>query len=120
MVRVDYFKNLKKGIIVEPKGAFENNYLICFLFKKQFKDKGRKEILERLIELSKLKIDGNTQSYAHRRRKKHKSYKKCFVCKTNISNYQHHIILLKNGGYDNGINRIPICGGCHMIIHPWM
>jgi len=28
--------------------------------------------------------------------------------------------LIKNGGYDNGVNRICICNKCHDIIHEWM
>lgn len=118
-MRIDYFKRIRKGERIEPKTSFEENYFLCYLFKKTYKNKLCKEILEKLIELSKIKLIKNSQSYEKRREKSHKTNKWCFCCH-HPSKYQHHIILLKNGGFDSGINRIPICETCHKVIHPWL
>jgi len=116
--RVDYFKKIRKGKQIEPKTAFEKNYQLCWKFKKQFKNKSNQVKLSELIKLSTAKIN-NLIPYAKRRKKSHGIRKKCWVCGENAY-YQHHIIQLQNGGYDNGINRIPICEGCHSKIHPFM
>jgi 5-methylcytosine-specific restriction endonuclease McrA len=118
-MRVDYYKKLRKNKVEIPKSAFEKNYFIAYTFKEAYKIcKDKNILLRRLKDLAEIKIEGNTQSYSKRREKKHWSRRKCFVCKSSRSDYQHHIVLLKNGGYDNGINRIPICSDCHKLIHP--
>jgi len=115
-----FCKEIKKGIYIKPSTPFEENYLISYIFKKCYKDKTKQEILERLIELSKVKIDINEKKYKKRRARKHRVKGKCFVCKLKNAISPHHIILLKNGGMDNIHNRISICEECHKIIHPWI
>lgn len=116
--RSGFFKSIRKGKDWEPNSPFEENYKLCCEFKK-FKGTP-KEKLEKLKKLSCIVIKNNTQPYDKRRKKSHGAWKKkCFVCKKEAS-CQHHIIQLQNGGYDNGINRIPICDECHETIHPWM
>lgn len=118
--RLNIFNCIRKGennLIL--KTAFENNYLICFNFKKDFYKKTKKEKIFKLKELLKVSIKNN-QSYLKRRLKTHPINKVCWVCKINNAYYQHHIIQIKNGGCDNGINRIPICDECHLDVHDWM
>lgn len=114
-----YFRDIRKSKKRKAINAFERNYSFSFNFKKDFKDKPVNEKLNELIRLSGVKIRGNKQPYDKRRAKKHFTKKKCFVCKEKAY-FQHHIILLINGGYDSGVNRIPICCICHEIIHPWL
>jgi hypothetical protein len=100
---------------------FENIYKICYEFKKYYWYKSKFEKIEKLKELSNIKF-GNKQSYEVRRKKKHYISKKikCWICRENYATIQHHIILICNGGYDNGINRLKICDECHKEIHPWL
>lgn len=116
----DYYKKIRKGLLIEPKTAFEKNYFYAYNFKKEAKGLDKYQILARLKILSNLIIKDNKQSYLKRRSKKHRSKKICFACKKESAHCQHHIILLKNGGYDNGINRLPICDNCHSLIHDWL
>lgn len=44
---------------------------------------------------------------------------KCFVC-SKPSEVRHHIILLKNGGENEGDNLVPLCNYCHGKIHKWL
>ena len=117
--RKDFCKNIKKYKEIIPQTPFEWNYFYGFVFKERSKKHLRWEVLEDLKELSEIKLSIGIP-YLKRRVKKHRSRRKCFVCKDNKSYCQHHIILIKNGGYDNGINRIPICKECHEVIHPWL
>lgn len=110
---------VRKERLVTPRTAWEYNYLICYMFKRDFRHKPRAEKLSELKRISKIVIDGNKSSYETRRKKKHYGKRLCFVCKA-PSSCQQHIVLLKNGGFDNGINRIHVCSGCHADIHPWL
>ena len=118
--------NKKKGKLwrklarQSPSTSFEAMYLVCFEFKKKFFNQPKMLKLKALIKLSKQTF-ANSRTYADRRAKKHPVHisKKCWVC-NGKANIQHHIILIKNGGYDNGINRINICNKCHEEIHDWM
>jgi len=103
-----------------PNTSFEAMYKVCFEFKKKFHNKTPEEKLRKLIKLSNQHFK-NSRPYEERREKKHgvSVGKKCWVCKDK-ANIQHHIILIKNGGYDNGINRVCICNKCHEKIHEWM
>jgi hypothetical protein len=102
------------------KTEFGLNWFLCNDFKKGCALKLKDEKIDKLIELSKIKIN-NKQPYKRRRSRTHSpNGKPCWVCKTNKATCQHHIIQIKNGGYDSGINRIPICDSCHIEIHPWM
>jgi hypothetical protein len=116
----NYFRHIRQGIDEEPKTAFEKNYYYACRFKKFCKNLEKEAIIEQLKIMSFLVIMDNKQSYFKRRSKKHSIHKRCFVCKEKRAFYQHHIVLLKNGGYDNGINRIPICENCHKEIHNWL
>lgn len=100
--------------------AWEENYKICDEFKRIFKTAEQKLKIQKLCELSKrvLRLE-QKRSYGERRKKKHPIRKQCWVCKKSAF-YQHHIILIKNGGFDSGINRIPICEKCHKEIHNWL
>jgi predicted PP-loop superfamily ATPase len=64
----------------------------------------------------------NRRTYDQRRSKTHgyHSRKLCQVCRENRGVVNHHLITVKNGGYDAGNNRIQICSKCHEKIHPWM
>lgn len=118
--RKDYYKNVRNNKIYDPITPFEKVYYYCFSFKKLYKNECKENIIEKLIELSKIIVD-ETYRYNKIRGKKHYgNHKSCFVCKEYKADYQHHIIMLINGGYDNGINRIPICHSCHIQIHSWM
>ena len=101
--------------------AWEENYSLCRKFKGKYKKAPTYVKLIKLIELSsyELKLPAYRDNYLKNRARKHGIRKKCWVCGAKAF-YQHHIILLKNGGFDNGINRIPICDGCHKEIHPWL
>lgn len=44
----------------------------------------------------------------------------CYVCNENRMWTQHHIFLIKNGGLNWELNKIPICYDCHKLIHPWI
>ena len=114
--RPDFCKKIRSGNNIEPITPFEKNYALCWKFKKEFATKKSSEILDELCHLSFITINQKTP-YTKRRGKKHPILKKCWVCKEKAF-YQHHIIQIKNGGYDSGINRIPICKKCHTKIHP--
>ena len=100
--------------------AWEQNQDYALMFKKGSTHLTKKQKIVALRKLSEIVVAGNRQSYRKRRLKKHRGWGKCFVCKDNKAIFQHHIILLKNGGYDSNINRIPICEYCHAEIHDWM
>lgn len=99
--------------------GWEKNYFIAWNFKRRFFDSPKEEKIIELIRLSKKKVD-NKISYEKRRQNKHKVFKDCWVCRERKAYYTHHIILITNGGYDNGVNRIPICKFCHAEIHEWI
>ncbi len=120
MFRKGYFKKIRKGKNIKPLGAFEKNYYLCRRFKIEFITKSVEEKINKLKELARIKINNTNQSYKKRRSRKHPTYKDCWVCKEHKAFCQHHIIQLQHGGYDNGINRIPICDYCHKEIHEWL
>lgn len=109
----------KKDFLKKPETEFEKMYKICSEFKSMFCHFEKETKIRELCLLAKIKIE-NTIPYKKRREKKHRTRKLCWVCREVFANYQHHIILLINGGYDNGINRIPICEDCHKRIHPFL
>jgi hypothetical protein len=118
--RLDYFKKIKKGLFLKPETAWEIGFYIGWSFKKAYqKCKDRSILIKQLIRLSEVKIDNN-YPYEKRREKKYGCKKRCWVCEHNKAGYFHHIVLLKNGGYNWGFNRIPICPQCHKQIHTWM
>ena len=117
--RKDFCKKIKRGEKIDPKTPFEINYYECYKFKRDFRKTKKPETLKELKRLSAFHISGTPQAYERRRLKKHPIRKSCFVCRA-LAFYQHHIILLKNGGYDNGMNRIPICNSCHKELHNWL
>jgi hypothetical protein len=85
-----------------------------------FKNKSKEEKIDYLKHLSNLRVGKHDkETYSDLRSHKHPTKEKCYVC-GNFGNYDHHIILLANGGYDNKKNRIHICHQCHKLIHPWM
>ena len=103
-----------------PVGNFKINHDICDKFKGEFTHKTKQERIDELRRLSNIKIKNNI-SYKERRSKVHRGRgRKCWVCRCLYAYCQHHIIQLKNGGYDNGINRIAICHVCHELIHDHM
>ncbi len=115
-----YYRQIKKGKDVFPLTAFEKNYYLIYKFKKLIKGKSKEFVIDCLKEISKIIIAGNKTPYLKRREKKFKTKKRCFVCKTQKAYYFHHIVLLKNGGFNSRLNRIPICEDCHKQIHEWM
>lgn len=90
-----------------------------FAFKKEYKNKSVAEKLLELVRLANTRFH-NKSPYETRRFRRHPAKGKCFVCRTEMAYCQHHIIALKNGGSDTGLNRIMICKCCHEKIHPWL
>ena len=120
--RQDFCKRIRSGEDLTPRTAFEFIDKTCRVFKKRYVLKELSEKLEKLQQLSEIKVklpQHPSYSYKRARKKKHPTRKPCWVCKGKAT-CQHHIILLKNGGSDGGINRIPICEACHKQIHSWM
>jgi 5-methylcytosine-specific restriction endonuclease McrA len=115
-----YPRKQKKKKKIRFGDRFGRQFYICKNFKKVFFNKNKEDIIFRLRQLSR-KVFQNTIPYEERRKRKHwvKRGTLCFCCK-NTAVVQHHIILVKNGGYDNGINRIFICEECHNLIHDWL
>jgi len=115
-----YFIKVEKGRHIRPISPFEVNCYFAYKFRKQNVRFTKLEKILALKQLAKIIID-NPRSYK-KRRKKHffVDKKRCFVCWHNWASCPHHIILLKNGGYNNGLNRIPICESCHCEIHSWI
>jgi hypothetical protein len=100
--------------------AWEQNYKLCYEFKRAYKQAAKEVKLLKLKELAGVVLDFEQKtSYEIRRKKKHPTRKACWVCRGRAF-CQHHIILIKSGGFDSGINRIPICSSCHKQIHWWM
>jgi hypothetical protein len=120
-MKKNYFKEAKRHIFIKPNSAYENGFIIGWGFKKAYQkcvDKG--VLINMLKHLSNIVIKGRKCSYQHLREKKYSCKKKCWVCKINKATYYHHIILLKNGGYNYNWNKIPICPDCHKLIHNWL
>jgi 5-methylcytosine-specific restriction endonuclease McrA len=44
----------------------------------------------------------------------------CWACSANTDVFTHHIVQLQNGGTNNPMNLVRVCGGCHSAVHPWM
>mgnify|MGYP000909049559 CR=1 FL=1 len=100
--------------------AFEETRRVCKDLKRRFRQSSFEEKIKRLREIAEIKIDCK-QSYKRRMSRKHGGEgKRCWVCVDRLATCQHHIILLRNGGFDNGVNRIPICNECHANIHDWL
>lgn len=108
-------KRKKKPVV--PSGWFGINYYLCKQLKTEFSGKLHKDKMDELIRLSEVKIENKTP-YDKRRQAKHRADGFCWVCGINKAYCLHHIIQLQNGGFDNGINRIPICYSCHSLVHP--
>lgn len=90
-------------------------------FHSQCSKANYRKRLELLKEMSILNFD-NKIPYQIRRELKHpiKFDKPCFCCKYNQMEVKHHIVQIKNGGMDIGLNRIGICNVCHSRIHHWL
>lgn len=101
-------------------GMFGTQHYLCTYFKREYHNRGTEVIIQKLIEISKIKFK-NIRPYDERRKKGHYCHPKhkCFACK-NPAEVQHHIIQIQYGGYDNGVNRIKLCNMCHARIHTWM
>ena len=112
-----FCRRVRRGDNVIPKTPFENNYILAYKYK--YGHKSKEEKMRQLISLAKIELPWSPQPYELRRNRKHRTRKPCQVCGEQAY-CQHHIIQLQHGGYDNGINRIPICQECHEIIHPWL
>lgn len=119
--RPDYCRCIKAGEDVAPISPLEQNYYYARRFRQQYRDAPKEDILKRLLELTEVCID-NKRPYYIRRQHKHRSkhHKRCFVCGEIKAYIYHHIILIKNGGYDFSPNRISICKKCHRLVHYWM
>jgi len=77
-------------------------------FWKKYKNKSSK------IKLRETKFMGesifqNPESYAYRRRRKHPLTvnRICWICSF-FADLKHHVIWLRNGGYDKTWNRMPV------------
>jgi len=70
--------------------------------------------------MAKIKFSNNVP-YDKRRKRSYNYYKSenCFVCGV-AAEVVHHMILIRNGGYDSGFNRICLCNSCHASIHDWL
>jgi len=98
---------------------FEEFYKLIKDFYADSKALPKEGIMQLLRDYSSIRLDAKTD-YAHRRSIRKVKKKLCFVCKVNNANCNHHIILIKNGGYSCKLNTISICNTCHKEIHPWM
>jgi len=106
-------RNKKKPI--NQGQSFKRNHSIGKGFKDHYRHLSVTEKLDKLRELLNVKLP-NKSPYADRRKKKHSFNKPCFVC-LSPATYAHHIVQIQHGGYDNPVNRIPICPECHQSIH---
>ena len=88
---------------------------------KVFSGKSKEEKIEYLKYLSfKQVIQHHRNYYLGIRKNKHPSLDgKCYVC-GNKAHYEHHVVMLFNGGQDSPKNRIKICHSCHKLVHDWM
>lgn len=85
-----------------------------------FRNKSIEAKIEYLKHLTSIRVGSHDRkTYLDLRKHKHPSQEKCYVC-GNKAAYEHHFIMLINGGRDNFKNRIDICHKCHKMIHPWM
>lgn len=100
-----------------PQGGFKINYEVCKEFKSKYRFADKWIKINELFRLSQIKIP-NDIPYKKRRKSKHPARGLlCWIC-SEWASVHHHIIQIINGGYDNGINRIPVCEACHEKIHP--
>ena len=45
---------------------------------------------------------------------------KCWACYWRRAQVQHHIVQVQHGG-ETGLDCvIPLCHGCHAVVHPWL
>jgi len=120
--RKHFYKSIRLGEIVKAITPFEIVYSICYSFKSIYKGKSIEDKINKLVELSNKRVDkvyAKNNSYKTDRVKKFPTSKPCWVC-GDKANYHHHLIGLNNGGYNSGINRIPICHSCHKKVHSWL
>lgn len=125
---MSFFKRVRRGEIVTPITPWEKQYYYGWNFIKKYgKRWSYHRKLKALIKMAQINIGikrtkriSEVEWYKRRRVRRHRTNKLCFVCKKRRARYFHHIIQLIHGGYDNSLNRIPICHWCHVKIHPWM
>ena len=122
--REKIYKQIRQTGKAKVKTAFEYVYAIAYVHKKiysNFEPETKIKILQKLAtqEVPTKLPHHSSYSYKKQREKKHPTKKACWVC-GNRGDYHHHIFPLRNGGYDNGVNRIPICHSCHKEIHEWL
>ena len=43
--------------------------------------------------------------------------RKCWVCRRDRATHLHHLIPIAQGGIDDLLNVVPVCGFCHVEIH---
>jgi hypothetical protein len=116
-----FFKAVRRGDPVKATTPWEECYQVCWNFKKKFRKKSKKEIVGELQCFSMVVLSpSKSHPYRVKRERKFATKQKCFVCKISKAFYFHHIILLKNNGFNSGINRIPICEDCHKEVHSWL
>jgi len=111
---------IKKGIEMNefPSDNLHKFY-ICHKFLYYFKNQTKKEKINELIRISKIKFSVNQKQYLYKRLRKHPviNLVPCWVCLDNPAYCMHHIIQLYHGGYNTKENLIPICDKCHAEIH---
>jgi len=44
----------------------------------------------------------------------------CWACRNGKSDVRHHIVQVQHGGTNAKKNRVPLCHGCHRVVHPWL
>lgn len=80
------------------------------------------ERLQLLLEMTTVKVDNKRGRISMRDEfinKRHKRDSKCFTCGRKAQE-RHHVILIKNGGTNQGGNIVSLCLKCHNLLHPWM
>ena len=46
--------------------------------------------------------------------------RKCWACQWRSARVQHHIVQVQYGGGNGRRCVVPLCHGCHAVVHPWL
>jgi 5-methylcytosine-specific restriction endonuclease McrA len=44
----------------------------------------------------------------------------CWSCRMRNAHVRHHIVQVQFGGANSGDCTVPLCHGCHAVVHPWI
>jgi hypothetical protein len=60
------------------------------------------------------------RSLIRRRRDFIKKGTACWACEMRKAIHRHHVIQIQYGGSDGPECTVPLCRGCHAVVHPWL